>query len=30
MFAPTDEAFAKLPADTLDALLRDKAELTAS
>ena len=29
MFAPTDEAFAKLPAGTLDALLKDKAKLTA-
>ena len=28
-FAPTDEAFAKLPAGTLDALLKDKAKLTA-
>ena len=29
VFAPTDEAFAKLPAGTLDALLKDKARLTA-
>jgi hypothetical protein len=29
VFAPTDEAFAKLPAGTLDALLMDKAKLTA-
>jgi uncharacterized surface protein with fasciclin (FAS1) repeats len=29
VFAPTDEAFAKLPAGTLDALLKDKAKLTA-
>ena len=28
VFAPTDEAFAKLPKDTLDALLKDKAKLT--
>ena len=28
MFAPTDEAFAKLPAGTLDAVLKDKAKLT--
>jgi uncharacterized surface protein with fasciclin (FAS1) repeats len=28
VFAPTDEAFAKLPAGTLDALLADKAKLT--
>ncbi len=28
VFAPTDEAFAKLPKDQLDALLRDKAMLT--
>lgn len=28
VFAPTDEAFAKLPAGTLDALLQDKAALT--
>jgi uncharacterized surface protein with fasciclin (FAS1) repeats len=28
VFAPTDEAFAKLPAGTLDALLKDKAALT--
>jgi uncharacterized surface protein with fasciclin (FAS1) repeats len=28
VFAPTDEAFAKLPAGTLDALLQDKAKLT--
>jgi len=27
VFAPTDEAFAKVPAATLDALLRDKAQL---
>lgn len=27
VFAPTDEAFAKLPAGTLDALLEDKAKL---
>lgn len=27
VFAPTDEAFAKLPAGTLDALLKDKAKL---
>ena len=27
VFAPTDEAFAKLPAGTLDALLKDKATL---
>jgi uncharacterized surface protein with fasciclin (FAS1) repeats len=27
VFAPTDEAFAKLPKDTLDALLKDKAAL---
>ncbi len=27
VFAPTDEAFAKLPAGTLDALLKDKAAL---
>jgi transforming growth factor-beta-induced protein len=27
VFAPTDEAFAKLPKDTLDALLKDKAKL---
>jgi uncharacterized surface protein with fasciclin (FAS1) repeats len=26
--APTDEAFPKLPADTVDALLKDKAKLT--
>ena len=29
VFAPTDEAFAKLPAGTLNALLADKAKLTA-
>ncbi|MBL0220370.1 MAG: fasciclin domain-containing protein [Myxococcales bacterium] len=29
VFAPTDAAFAKLPAGTLDALLADKAKLTA-
>lgn len=29
VFAPTDEAFAKLPAGTLDALLEDKEKLTA-
>jgi uncharacterized surface protein with fasciclin (FAS1) repeats len=29
VFAPTDDAFAKLPAGTLDALLKDKAKLTA-
>jgi uncharacterized surface protein with fasciclin (FAS1) repeats len=29
VFAPNDEAFAKLPAGTLDALLKDKAKLTA-
>lgn len=29
VFAPTNEAFAKLPAGTLDALLADKAKLTA-
>src|SRR3954467_4595394 len=29
VFAPTDEAFAKLPAGTLDALLKDKAKLAA-
>ena len=28
VFAPTDEAFAKLPAGTLDNLLKDKAALT--
>ena len=28
VFAPTDAAFAKLPAGTLDALLKDKAKLT--
>ncbi len=28
VFAPTDDAFAKLPKDTLDALLKDKATLT--
>jgi uncharacterized surface protein with fasciclin (FAS1) repeats len=29
VFAPTDDAFAKLPAGTLEALLQDKAKLTA-
>ena len=29
MFAPTDEAFAKIPKADLDALLKDKAKLTA-
>jgi uncharacterized surface protein with fasciclin (FAS1) repeats len=29
VFAPTDEAFAKLPKGTLDGLLKDKAKLTA-
>ncbi|MEP7176248.1 MAG: fasciclin domain-containing protein [Gemmatimonadales bacterium] len=29
VFAPTDEAFAKLPEGTLDALLKDKQQLTA-
>jgi len=29
VFAPTDEAFAKLPAGTLNALLQDKEKLTA-
>src|SRR3954463_4885412 len=29
VFAPTDEAFDKLPAGALDALLKDKAKLTA-
>jgi len=29
VFAPTDEAFAKLPADTLDGLLKDIPKLTA-
>lgn len=29
VFAPTDAAFAKLPAGTLEALLQDKAKLTA-
>jgi uncharacterized surface protein with fasciclin (FAS1) repeats len=29
VFAPTDEAFAKLPAGTLDSVLKDKAKLTA-
>lgn len=29
VFAPTDEAFAKLPAGTLENLLKDKAKLTA-
>src|SRR5690606_13213662 len=28
VFAPTDEAFAKVPKDNLDALLKDKAKLT--
>jgi len=28
VFAPTDEAFAKLPAGTVEALLKDKARLT--
>ena len=28
VFAPTDEAFAKLPAGTIDALLKDKEKLT--
>lgn len=28
VFAPTDEAFAKVPKETLDALLKDKAALT--
>lgn len=28
VFAPTDDAFAKIPAATLDALLKDKAKLT--
>jgi len=28
VFAPTDEAFAKLPAGTVDALLKDKKKLT--
>jgi len=28
VFAPTDEAFAKLPAGTVDALLKDKEKLT--
>jgi len=28
VFAPTDEAFAKLPKEKLDALLKDKAQLT--
>ncbi len=28
LFAPTDEAFAKLPAGTLDAVLKDTAKLT--
>ena len=27
VFAPTDEAFAKLPAGTVDALLKDKEKL---
>ncbi|MEO7137254.1 MAG: fasciclin domain-containing protein [Gemmatimonadales bacterium] len=29
VFAPTDEAFARLPEGTVDALLKDKAKLTA-
>ena len=29
VFAPTDEAFAKIPRRHLDALLKDKAKLTA-
>ena len=29
VFAPTDEAFSKVPAETLEALLKDKAKLTA-
>jgi uncharacterized surface protein with fasciclin (FAS1) repeats len=29
VFAPTDEAFAKLPAGTVEALLKDKEKLTA-
>ena len=29
VFAPTDAAFAKIPKATLDALLKDKAKLTA-
>ena len=29
VFAPTDDAFAKLPAGTLEALLKDKQKLTA-
>ncbi len=29
MFAPTDEAFAKIPKADLDALLKDKAKLSA-
>jgi uncharacterized surface protein with fasciclin (FAS1) repeats len=29
VFAPTDEAFAKIPAETLTAVLADKAKLTA-
>lgn len=29
VFAPTDEAFAKVPKDQLDALLKDKTKLTA-
>jgi uncharacterized surface protein with fasciclin (FAS1) repeats len=29
VFAPTDDAFAKIPAETLQALLKDKAKLTA-
>ena len=29
VFAPTDEAFAKIPKADLDALLKDKAKLTA-
>jgi uncharacterized surface protein with fasciclin (FAS1) repeats len=29
VFAPTDDAFAKLPAGTIEAVLKDKAKLTA-
>ena len=29
VFAPTDDAFAKIPKETLDAVLADKAKLTA-